>query len=102
MHNQAKSSVTSSLEKVQAGKEKKEQELAAAHQALEETNKKLQVCLPSKPCQPLTCQSAPCSLTPHPCPVRTPLKTRPSSKCTRPPLPCPAFLQHVLLVEIEA
>ena len=43
MHNQAKSSVTSSLEKVQAGKEKKEQELLAAHQALEETNKKLQV-----------------------------------------------------------
>ena len=46
MHNQAKSSVMSSLEKVQAGKEKKEQELAAAHQALEEANKKLQVCLP--------------------------------------------------------
>lgn len=43
MHNQAKSSVTSSLEKVQAAKEKKEQELAAAHQALEETNKQLQV-----------------------------------------------------------
>ena len=45
MHNQAKSSVTSSLEKVQASKEKKEQELVAAHQALEQTNKKLQVCL---------------------------------------------------------
>ena len=45
MHNQAKSSVTSSLEKVQAAKEKKEQELAAAHQALEETNQKLQVCV---------------------------------------------------------
>lgn len=35
--------MTSSLEKAQAGKEKKEQELLAAHQALEETNKKLQV-----------------------------------------------------------
>ena len=45
MHNQAKSSVTSSLEKVQAAKDKKEQELTAAHQALEETNRKLQVCI---------------------------------------------------------
>ena len=46
MSHQAKSSVTSSLEKVQAGKEKKEQELAAAQHALEEANNKLQVCLP--------------------------------------------------------
>ena len=44
MHNQAKSTVTTSLEKVQAAKEKKDQELAAAHQALEEADKKLQVC----------------------------------------------------------
>ena len=45
MHNQAKSLVTSSLEKVQDSKERKEQELVAAHQALKEANKKLQVCL---------------------------------------------------------
>ena len=53
MHNQAKSSVTSSLEKVQAGKDKKEQELAATHHALEEANKKLQVCPPSHAVSPL-------------------------------------------------
>ena len=46
MHSQAKSLQTGLLEKVQAGKEMKEQEAAAAHQALTEANNKLQVCLP--------------------------------------------------------
>ena len=46
MHNQAKASVASSLEREKAAKERKEQELAAAHQTLEETNKKLQVSTP--------------------------------------------------------
>ena len=44
MHDQAKSSAASLVEKVQAGK-KQEQDLVAAHQALKEANRRLQVCL---------------------------------------------------------
>ncbi len=42
-HNQAKSSATSALEKLQTAKDKKEQEVADVYHSLEEANRKLQV-----------------------------------------------------------
>ena len=83
MHNQAKSAMTSSLEKVQAGKEKKEQELLAMHQALEEANKKLQVCFGP---HTLSCHyyGPPPSI---PCPKPAPPTCPDSIPYTHPPLP---------------
>ena len=44
-HNQAKSSATSALQKAQAAKDRKEQEVADLHHSLEEANHKLQASL---------------------------------------------------------
>lgn len=44
-HNQAKSSATSALQKAQAAKDRKEQEVADLHHSLEEANQKLQASL---------------------------------------------------------
>lgn len=92
MHNQAKSSMTSSLEKVQAGKEKKEQELLAMHQALEEANKKLQVCFASQtPAHHIMPPHSPqdSRFCPPPVPFQTHMPTKLSPPHTPPPPPLP-------------